>query len=354
MGSLQKWQRVILLTILGYEGLGALVGGSLLVARPDGHLMDMPVGIMHGTFRDFLIPGIILFGLGLLNVGAFLVVWRKNSASWIAAGLALGGLAVWFFVEIVILRELHWLHVMWGFPVILGILVAAPLLPFSADTMRDAWLLCGVISSFLYLAMNAVVPMHSPAYSSASQVVSELSAVGAPGRPLWVVMGLAYTLLVIAFGWGVRMAAGDDRRLRITGVLIVLYGTLGFIWPFAPMHTRDVLAAGGGTVSDTVHIALGFATVVIYLLALGFAAAALGPAFRLYSVASFGALLLFAILVFRAAPGVGANRPTPLIGVWERMNIGVFLLWVIVLALALLMRGRRRESLGMSRPPHYA
>jgi hypothetical protein len=31
-----------------------------------------------------------------------------------------------------------------------------------------------------------------------------------------------------------------------------------------------------------------------------------------------------------------ANLPTPLIGVWERINIGVFLLWVVMLAIALL------------------
>jgi hypothetical protein len=129
-------QRVILLSVLGYEGLGALVGGSLLAAKPDGRYMDIPVGVMHGTFRDFLIPGIILFGLGLLNIAAFIGVLRRVSADWVAAGLAIGGMMVWFFVEIVILRELHWLHVMWGFPVMLGGVMVLPLLPFRPQTMR--------------------------------------------------------------------------------------------------------------------------------------------------------------------------------------------------------------------------
>lgn len=35
-------------------------------------------------------------------------------------------------------------------------------------------------------------------------------------------------------------------------------------------------------------------------------------------------------------PRIAANLPTPLVGVWERVNIGVFLLWVMVLAIALL------------------
>jgi hypothetical protein len=339
----RTWQRISLLTVLGYEGLGALAGGSMLVAKPDGRLMDIPVGVMHGAFPDFLVPGVILFGLGVLNVVAFFAVLRRSRLDWLWASLAVGGLAVWFLVEIVILRELHWLHVMWGFPVILGGVAAAPLLPFRAATMRDAWLVCGIVSCFLYVTMNVVVPAQWPGYDSASQTVSELSAVGAPTRPLWVVLGMFYSVLVMAFGWGVRMAAGDDRRLRAAGLLIAVYGALGILWPFAPMHLRPVLAAGGGTASDTLHIALAVATEVIYLLALVLAAAVLGKAFRLYSLATFAALLTFGALTFREAPLVGANRPTPLIGVWERINIGVFLLWMIVLAVVLLVRAHAKD-----------
>lgn len=348
MPGQRKWQRITLLTVLGYEGAGALVGGALLAAKPDGRYMDMPVSLMRGAFQDFLIPGLILFGLGALNVAAFVGVLRRKRWDWIGAGLALGGLAVWFLVEIVILRELHWLQVMWGFPVLLGIVVALPLMPFRPSAVRDAWLVCGVLSSLLYVVMNLVVPMQWPGYNPASQVVSELSAVGAPTRPLWVVLGISYTLLVTAFGWGVRMAAADDRRLRVAGILIVVYGALGVVWPFAPMHLREALAAGASDFRDTLHIAFGVATEIIYLLALGFAAAALGRAFRIYSIATFVVLLGFGALTFRDAPRLSTNQPTPLIGVWERINIAVFLLWVIVLAIALLWRGhpsRRRTRL---------
>jgi len=124
------WQRITLLIVLGYEGAGALLGGGLLVAVPDGRLMDMPVDIMHGVFGDFLIPGLILAGLGVLNTIAFITVLRRVRADWLLAGLGLGGLTVWFIVEIAILRELHWLHAMWGLPVLVGCLVALPLVPF--------------------------------------------------------------------------------------------------------------------------------------------------------------------------------------------------------------------------------
>jgi hypothetical protein len=35
-------------------------------------------------------------------------------------------------------------------------------------------------------------------------------------------------------------------------------------------------------------------------------------------------------------PRIAANLPTPWVGVWERICIGVFMLWVVVLAVALL------------------
>jgi len=146
----QKWLRIVLLFILGCEAAGALSGGILLIVAPDGQIMDMRVDIMHGVFRDFMIPGIILFGLGILNTAAFVTVIRKSRADWIMAGLALGGLLVWFSVEIAILQELHWLHIAWGMPVYLGSLVAMILFTSQCAATRKALLICGILSSLLY------------------------------------------------------------------------------------------------------------------------------------------------------------------------------------------------------------
>jgi phosphotransferase system glucose/maltose/N-acetylglucosamine-specific IIC component len=209
---------------------------------------------------------------------------------------------------------------------------------------RKLLLLCGILSSLLYIGINILVPMQWTSYSSVSQTVSELSAVGAPTRSLWLWASTPYTFLVIAFAWGVWKSAAGNRSLRVTGKLMIAYGLLGLIWPFAPMHLRETLAAGGATLSDTVHIALGAVTEILFLLALGFSAKALGKGFRFYSYATFAVLLCFGTLTFIDAPKVAKNAPTPLIGVWERINIGVFLLWIIVLALMLLRDRKRAES----------
>jgi hypothetical protein len=337
-----KWQRIILLFVLAYEGAGALLGGTLLIVAPDGRLMDMPVEIIHGSFSDFLIPGLILFTLGILNTVAFFAVLRKARFDWIMAVTALAAMIGWFWIEIAILLQLHWLHAMWGLPVLVGAVVVLPFIP--ATNKHRALLLCGMVSSLLFFTVNIIVPLQWEGYNLASRVPSELSAIGAPTGKLWAILATPYTFLMLAFGWGVTKAAGENRRLRITGIMLVAYGALGFLWPFAPMHQRETLAAGGATFSDTLHIALGAATVIIYLLALGFSAAALGKRFRIYSIVTFILVLVFGLLTFKEAPGLSRNESTPLIGVWERINIGLFLVWIAVLAIVLLRRKNKQEK----------
>jgi len=197
---------------------------------------------------------------------------------------------------------------------------------------REILLVCGIVSSLLYLAMNVFVPMQWEGYSSASQTVSELSAIGAPTRPQWVLLGIAYTLLVTAFGFGVWGSARRNRPLRVVGGLMVAYGVISLAWPLAPMHLRGE----GFTLTDTMHVILAAVTVFLMLLAIGFGTAVFGKRFRLYSIATLVILFAFGALTFRESPRIAANLPTPWIGVWERINIGVFLLWVVVLAVALL------------------
>jgi Protein of unknown function (DUF998) len=197
---------------------------------------------------------------------------------------------------------------------------------------RTALLVCGIVSSLLYVVMNVFVAMQLEGYSAASQTVSELSAIGAPTRPQWVVLGIAYTLLVTAFGVGIWGSARRNPPLRVVGGLMVAYGVISLAWPFAPMHSRGE----GFSLTDTMHIVLAAVTVLLMLLAIGFGTAAFGTRLRLYSIATLMVLFACGALTFRDGPRIAANLPTPWVGVWERINIGVFLLWVVVLATALL------------------
>ena len=90
-----------------------------------------------------------------------------------------------------------------------------------------------------------------------SQVPSELTAIGAPTQALWARLGWIDTALEIVFGLGVWTSARGNRTLRIVGGLILAHSSLSLLWPFAAMHQREVLAAGGTTWSDSFHVVLG-------------------------------------------------------------------------------------------------
>jgi hypothetical protein len=207
-------------------------------------------------------------------------------------------------------------------------------------------LLCGILSSLLYVAMNIFVPFFYEGYSFASHTISELSAVGAPTRVIWIVPAVIYTLLVTTFGWGVWTSAGQDRRLRAVGALMIVYGLSGIAWFFAPMHQREVLEAGGGTIEDTMHIVLSGVTSVIYLGALAFGAFLFGKTFRVYTFATMASLILCGVLMSIDGPKIALNQPTPWIGITERIMLGVVILWIAVLSVELLRRpaGRRMTA----------
>lgn len=214
-----------------------------------------------------------------------------------------------------------------------------PSLPIQTNhpaytTVEKFLLACGILSSFYYIAINIFVPLQYAGYSLTSQTISELSAINAPTRSLWVLLCTFYSLLVIAFGWGIWKVAGENRKLLIISIVMMIYGISGFFWP--PMHQRQVLATGGGTMTDTMHIVFTAVTVALMLIMLISGAATFGKRFRYYSVATIMVLLAFGILTGISSPAMAKNLPTPMIGVWERINIGVFMLWVIVFASVLL------------------
>ena len=202
-------------------------------------------------------------------------------------------------------------------------------------------LACGILSSVFYIAINVIVPPRFPGYDWMSQTVSELSAIGAPTRSLWVPLGVVYVLLVGAFGVGIISAARGHRRLLLVGWLMLVYAVLNAYWP--PMHLREVIAAGGTTLSDTLHLVWGGVALVFMLVMMWIGGHAFGRGFRMYTWLTIGLFLVMGFLMGRGAPGIDAGMPTPMLGVWERVNIGAYMVWVAGLAVLLLRRERGHE-----------
>jgi hypothetical membrane protein len=203
---------------------------------------------------------------------------------------------------------------------------------------RQPLLGCGIAAALLYVAMTLFVGLLWEGYSVTSQTPSELSAIGAPTRLLWIPLGVVYAALMTLFGWIVWKTAPPNRALRAVGGLLIAQSVFGAFWP--PMHQRAVLAASGGTLTDSLHLVWALVTAVLFMLAMGFGAAALGRRFRLYSIATMVIVFVCGAWTGTYASRIQADLPTPGVGVWERINIAAFMLWVAVLATALMPRNR--------------
>jgi len=213
--------------------------------------------------------------------------------------------------------------------------------------LRKILLACGILSSLLYVGIDTLAAIHYGGYHSyASQAISELGARGAPTKQLVDPLFLAYDILIIAFGVGVWASANRKRALQLIGGLMIGIGAVGLVTP--PMNLR-----GSGDISgDMPHILLTGVTVLLILAAIASGASLYGKRWRAYSFATVLTLLVSGGLTGLAATRLAAQQPTPWLGLAERINIGAYLLWVLVLAITLwredaaepnkLTRGRER------------
>ncbi|MCL1631399.1 hypothetical protein M3N64_05460 [Sporolactobacillus sp. CPB3-1] len=101
-------------------GIGAFIGGGLLILSPDGALLSMPLSLLKDSFFDnYLIPGLILFlflGLYPLLVALFLItkkpftlaepfnLYKKTHWAWIHSLYVGFALIIWLTVEMYLLH----------------------------------------------------------------------------------------------------------------------------------------------------------------------------------------------------------------------------------------------------------
>lgn len=211
-------------------------------------------------------------------------------------------------------------------------------------SLKKVMLLCGILASLLYVGSDIIAAMSWVGYSYTAQSVSELRAITAPTRSFLVPILFIYAVLEIAFGLGVRGAAGRNRAVLITGVLVIGLGIIDLVALFFPMHLRGT----EGMATDAMHIIITIVTVLLFLLILGFGAMSDGKWFRFYSFATILMLILFGVWAFMDAPRIAANLPTPWVGVRERINIYGYMVWMAVLAIVLLRTEKRSNTINGS------
>jgi len=107
--------RGVLATACLVIGITAIVGGTALVASPDGALVHLPTSTLsHSPFSTFLVPGLLLLlVVGISNaIAGWLVIRDRLSANaWAFTGGA--ALLGWIVTEMVLLRSIDVLQLVY-------------------------------------------------------------------------------------------------------------------------------------------------------------------------------------------------------------------------------------------------
>ena len=206
---------------------------------------------------------------------------------------------------------------------------------------RKVLLLCGILSSLLYVATDVLASWQYAGYSYIDQNYSELLATGAPTRLFMLLVSIAYNLLVAAFAVGVWTSTSPKRTPRITGVMMIGYAVLSMITPlFFQMDMRGAEV----TLRGSLHGLMTAVMSLFILLSMGFGAFLVERWFRFYSFATIVIVLTFGVLTGLQAPQLEAGQSTPWMGLTERINIYATMLWFAALAIALLRAQAERPE----------
>lgn len=201
-----------------------------------------------------------------------------------------------------------------------------PTIPTASrrESIRKALVAFGPLSVLTYVGWAELAALQWDDYSRITNAISELSLTDSPSAGFlqpWEFV--AYHVFVIAFGIGVWQSARGNRALRVIGTLQVLSGAAFPFW----------LAFGEASVAA--HVVLSTVAILTWFGSLGFGAAAFGKRFRLYSLITLAAVLVFNALAFMYVPAAAAGEAMGIIGLFERIAFSAYFLWIWVLAVIL-------------------
>lgn len=194
------------------------------------------------------------------------------------------------------------------------------------------WTLAGLLAPICYTAAVVAGGVLTPGYSHVRDPISSLTQTGAPRIPVVAALFTAYNWLLLIFASGLWWDMGrGGRRLAVSGALALiavgLSGVLMYWFTQDPIGTPATVRGIGHFVLAGVE-ALG--TIIgVLLCGLGFRSVPGLSGLRTYSIVS-------AAIIF-VSGGVGTATLTfnPYFGIFERVTIFTFMIWVFLLSLRL-------------------
>lgn len=193
--------------------------------------------------------------------------------------------------------------------------------------MKKIYPLVGILGPIIYILAVFIGGALRHDYSVLYNAISELSMANAPNKLLMDILFGLYNVFILIFGVGALLDTDfTSKKFNSAAIMLVLIGILGLL---VLVFTQDPRGSPA-TLYGTLHIALSGVTALLTIISIILVGSSLKDYvgqknFTWYSYAT-------AILIFLSG-GAGAAsiaNNSPIGGLFERITIFLFMVWVII------------------------
>lgn len=203
----------------------------------------------------------------------------------------------------------------------------------SPAPTSQTWAVGGLLAVILYVGTTVIGGLVVPGYSHIGDPISQLTAPSTPHRGWWALGYVAYNLAVALFATGFWKLAPRSWPLRTASVLLVAGAVAGVaqVTAFPQDDGRDPVTTAG-----TLHLWLAGVSALTTVVVCVLCGVGLRHLEGWRAVSTLSYAVAAAILV---SGGIAAALvASTSMGLFERVPIGLFLAWIVAVALHRLLK----------------
>jgi len=200
-------------------------------------------------------------------------------------------------------------------------------------SMKKIYTLFGIIGPIVYILAVFLGGSIRHDYSAIYNSISELSMANAPNKFLMDILFGIYNLFLLIFGIGAYLDSTiNSKKYNAATIMLVIIGILGLM---VLVFTQDPRGAPA-TLYGTLHIVLSGITAALTIISI----ILVGLSFRQYADMKLFSMYsyLTSVLIFLSGGASAASFANngAYSGLFERITIILFMIWVITLSYLIL------------------
>lgn len=200
--------------------------------------------------------------------------------------------------------------------------------------MSKVYLMMGIIAPLSYVMAVVVGGRLVQGYNHFYNSISELTASNIPKNPVISILFFIYNLSLAIFGLGISayQESSNGPLTKIASVMIIIVGILGISMLYYVQDPRhEPMSLKGKLHIILAGISSVLTMVIMVLMGFSFWNISQMKNYAIYSFISFGILFISGGIA-----AISVSKDSYYGGLFERLTIGSFMQWVLVISIVLL------------------